>query len=368
MRHRIVFDMTFADKSLTGTRVYAGQLQSAVQSNRDYEVLTVSAASSSRSYARGDLLSGMRNVFWLQWSLPWKLRSLKADLVHAPAFLSPWFAPCPVVLNVLDTIYLLRPADFDFKWRLYARFLIPFGVRRAAAIVTLSDFSKNQIVEKYRVPRERINVIYPAPDPRFKPQSNDACAAIKQKYGLDDSFCLFVGLLEKRKNVVELVKAMARLRNRDIRMQLVLVGPPGTAASAVEQAIAENRLDNVRHLGFVPAEDLPSLYASARLLVFPSLLEGFGVPLLEAMASGTPIVAVPCPPIPEVVGDAALLASGTDAEALAEAMARVVTNAELAGQLGSKGLARVKQFSLARMAEQTAALYERVLASREAGK
>lgn len=365
-RLRVVFDMTFAHKSATGTHVYAHQVKAVVESNGGLDVISLAAPGSHSSRAAGgNWLSGSWNVIWMQLILPLKLAALEADLLHAPAFLSPLFAPCPVVLNVLDAIYLSRPQDYDYKWRLYARLLIGPAVRRAAAVITISEYSKTRIVAAYGVSRKRVRVIYPGVRGQFKPTLDQgASAAVRQRYGLGDSYCLFVGAFEKRKNLVALMEAVARLKatGRHPSLRLALVGPPGSAWRDVLAAIERENLGGaVICPGHVPDHDLPLLYAGAKLFVFPSLLEGFGLPLIEAMACGTPVVATPRPPIPEVVGGAALLAEGTDSTALAAAMDRVLSDAQLADHLRVKGLARARQFSWERAARETIAVYEQVV-------
>jgi glycosyltransferase involved in cell wall biosynthesis len=364
-RPRIVYDMTFADKSLTGTRVYAQQLCRAVQETREVDVIALTAPRASQRWMNGNIFSGARNLLWLQKILPGKLASLRADVFHAPAFLGTLAPPCPMVVTVPDTIYRSFPGDYDYKWRLYARLLIGPSIQRAAAVITHSDFSKSQIATAYRVPRERIHVVPHGIAQPFKVVPDaDAVARVKEKYGLRERYCLFVGASERRKNLLALVQAVAQLHARGdfAELQMALVGPRGSGWNQVQSLVTRERLqERVVGLGFVADEELPLLYAGAELFVFPSLMEGFGIPLLEAMASGTPIVATPCPPTPEVVGDAAYLAAGTDADALANAMARVLNDSELARRLRASGRARAERFSWQRAAQQTVALYRSVM-------
>lgn len=364
-RLRVAYDMTFADKSATGTRVYAYQLQAAVEALHCLDMYSLAAPRAGPRWMKGNVLSGARNLIWLQKVLPAKLASLRADLFHALAFLGPLAPPCPMVVNVLDTIYLSYPGDFDYKWRLYARLLIGPTTKHAAAVITLSESSKNHIVAAYGVPRERVHVVYPGLSEHFK-RKPDAAAllAVKEKYGVRERYCLFVGASERRKNLVALVGAVARLNARgEIRpLQLVLVGPRGRGWTELQSLIKREQLEDMMvYPGYVPEEDLPPLYAGAELFVFPSLMEGFGIPLIEAMACGTPIVATPCSPTPEVVGDGAYLADGADAEALATAMARVLSEPELARRLRASGAERAGYFSWERAAQQTVALYQSVI-------
>lgn len=358
---RIAFDLTFADKSLTGTRVYAHQLQAALTALGSLE-LVVPSGPTIRAHPNGagDLSSGARNLWWLQVGLPRELRRMRADVVHSLAFLGPLLAPCPMVVTVADISFLKFPSDFDYKWKLYSRFIGP-TVRRSARVITVSEFSKSQIVAAYGVPDESVRVIYHGVSPDFHSgYEPHTIAAALDRYQLREDYILFVGEMEPRKNVVALVEMLAQLRCRpEFRnLQLALVGPGGSGLSAIRATVARTQLEPaVRELGYVPSKDLPLLYAGARVFVFPSLLEGFGLPLLEAMACGTPVVAANTSSIPEVTGDAAALVPVADTNALREAVARVLDSPDYANELRWRGIERAQQFSWARAARETAAVY-----------
>lgn len=359
---RVAFDLTFADKSLTGTRVYARQLQAALTALGSLELFVPSGPTiRDRVNGTGDLFSGARNLWWLQVGLPRQLSRSRADVVHSLAFLGPLVAPCPMVVTVADTSYLEFPSDFDYKWKLYSRFIGP-TVRRAAMVITVSEYSKSQILKAYGMSGERVRVIYHGVAPEFHSDYDPRVVAdARGRYQLGDSYVLFVGALEPRKNVVALVEMLSQLKARaEYRdLQLVLAGPGGSGASAIRSAVVRAHLEPaVRELGYVPSQDLPLLYAGARVFVFPSLLEGFGLPLLEAMACGTPVVAANTSSIPEVTGDAAALVPVGNATALCEAVAHVLGEPDYAADLRRRGLARVRQFSWVHAARETAAVYQ----------
>lgn len=352
MLPRVIMDLSFASKSRTGTRVYAEQLCAALTALGDYEIQPVR-----------NLFSGARNLWWLQVELPRLLAQQRAALVHAAAFLGPLRAPCPMVVNVFDTIYLDYPAEFDAKWRLYARLLIPPTVRRAVAIITLSEHAQTQIAQAYRVPLDRVRVIPPGVGAEFRVTPTPAqITETRASFGLGERYLLFVGATEPRKNVASLVDALALLRHQFPDLELALVGPRGRGWKAIEDSITRHGLQNAVHeVGFVASSDLASLYAGAHAFVFPSLAEGFGMPLIEAMASGTPVVAATNAPTPEVVGEAACLARGSDSQALADAVSRVLSDPWYAADLVERGRARAALYTWERAARETAQVYRDVL-------
>lgn len=367
-RHHVVYDMTLADKSTTGTRIYAYGLQAAVRALDRWQVTTVAAPTrTGYRVARRNLNTGLESMLWMHLVLPHKVRSLHADLLHASAYSSPLRLGCPAVVNVFDTIYHDVPQNYDAKWRLYTRLFVGPTVRRAAAIVTISRHSRDRIQEVYGVPAERVHVIYPGISDRFRADHGAAAiAAVRAKYGLGSSYCLFVGATEKRKNVRALVLAMARLKAHGCLpgLQLVLVGPPSSGWQETLLAIRQHQLGAVVvNLGYVIAADLPLIYAGASLFVFPSSREGFGMPLIEAMASGVPIVTTANPPMPEVVGDAAWFSPGAEPEALAKAIQDVLEKPILAQALREKGLARARQFTWEQAGERTVAVYDQVVSA-----
>lgn len=384
MLPRVIMDLSFASKSRTGTRVYAEQLCAALTALGEYQILSVgsrtrSFPSESAKSAKADLgqslrripfadplanlFSGARNLWWLQAQLPRLLGQTRAALVHAAAFLGPLRAPCPMVVNVFDTIYLDYPAEFDAKWHLYARFLIPPTVRRAAAIITLSRDAKRHIVQAFGVPSERVRVIPPGVGAEFRITATPAqFRETRAKFRLGERYLLFVGATEPRKNVASLVDALALVRHQFPDLELALVGPRGGGWKAIEDSISRHGLRNAVHeLGFIASSDLASLYAGAQAFVFPSLAEGFGIPLIEAMASGTPVVVAPNAPTPEVVGDAACLALGSDSRALAEAVSRILSDPFYAADLVERGRAHAALYTWERAARETAQVYRDVL-------
>lgn len=308
-----------------------------------------------------------------QISLPRYITRDRVDLMHFPCLTATLTSNCPFVLTLHDTIWLnsqpgsLSPREGRSikRWAiwLYNRWVPQWAARRAQHIIAVSHAAKADIVRQLSVSSERISVVHNAIKPIFRPNGSKVrLEAIRRRYGLDKEFILGVGSADPRKNMVGLVSAYARLPpEQRSRYQLGIVW----THSFLQQELL-NTIDQLgvrgqmRFLERVPDEDLAFLYNAATLFVFPSHYEGFGLPPLEAMACGTPVVAANNSSIPEVIGDAGVLVDSTDFDALGRAMERALDDAALRAELSQKGLGRVKQFSLERFGRETLEVYEKV--------
>jgi glycosyltransferase involved in cell wall biosynthesis len=265
------------------------------------------------------------------------------------------------VLTVHDLIFRRYPAHHKRLNRWYLNATMPLFCRRADHIIAVSEQSKRDVIEAYGIPPEKITVIYEAADPRFCPQAAETIAAVRARYRLPDRYLLFVGTIEPRKNLGRVLTAFERLHAEGLTDALVIVGKRGwlyddffarLEASPAKQAVI--------FPGFVPDADLPAIYSGAQALAFPSEFEGFGLPVLEAMACGTPVVCSNTSSLPEVTGDAALLVDPLDVDALTEALRRVLNDPALAADLRGRGLVQAARFSWARAAEETLVVYRRL--------
>lgn len=367
---RVVFDMTFPNRLQTGTRVYAYELVKALQANSVNQVTCLAESVPKRSRALWrKLLNGLRNIFWIQVVLPVRLARLKTDVLHSPSFFAPLLCPCPVILTVYDTLYLTQAQHYgDRLYLLYAKAFIKPSVRRSALISTISEASKKDIVSIFEVPAAKVRVVYPGVSPRFRPVTDDdELLRIRSSYCLQHPFFLFVGAAEPRKNVARLLRAFAVFRESGSgeRYQLILVGPEGSASVELQELARQLGLvSDIKRLGYVPDEDMPGLYSAAAGLIFPSLGEGFGLPIVEAMACGTPVVTSNVSCMPEIAGDAALLVDPESVESLAAALKTLASNPVAREQLRAKGLKRAQIFSWLRTAQETEQLYQEVDARR----
>jgi len=299
-----------------------------------------------------------------QWVLPRLLAREAVELFHSPHFLLPWHCPCPSVVTIHDVIYLVFKQDLpSFIGRQYYRFQIGFSGQHSDAIITASEFSRTEIVKHLGVPADKIRVIYSAPDPQFQNiDSRQAEAHVAERFGIRPPFLFNVGLQFQRKNLQRLLGAFAQLGERRKGFQLILAGPFGPIKGQLESLVARKNLQKaVRFLGPVTDFDLVALYNSAMALVFPSLYEGFGFPVVEAFACGTPVITSNISSLPELAGDAALLVDPTNVEEIREAMDRVIGDEGLRRSLIQKGFAQVQKFTWDRTAQQTLDVYQQVL-------
>jgi glycosyltransferase involved in cell wall biosynthesis len=289
---------------------------------------------------------------WEQVLLPGHARQV--DLLFNPCNTAPLLVENQVVV-IYDTTFLPEYGWHRAAFSAYYGWLLPRLVRRVRGVITGSEYTKREIVARLGAPAERVRVIPNGVSPMFRPVDR---AAARVRHGLPSDYFLFVGSLEPRKNLVTLLQAVRTLRERRMlgETKLVIVGCQGgnfkDAGLADDLAALQ---EAVLALGYVPDADLAGVYSGARALVFPSLYEGFGLPALEAMACGTPVVASNTTALPEVVGAAGLLVEPTDPLALADAMAKLCDNTSLRAQLSAAGLAQAARFDWETTARRTRA-------------
>jgi glycosyltransferase involved in cell wall biosynthesis len=282
----------------------------------------------------------------------------RLDVFHSPDFIPPRFGYRRSVITVHDLAFLRYPQFLTAESRRYYNGQIEDAVRRAAAISADSHATRLDLIERLRVPPEKITVIPLGLDPAFCPQPEDVVSRVLARHGLPRGYVLFVGTFEPRKNVPALVRAYAQLRDAP---PLVLVGNTGWLFEETARAIAALNLERrVRVLENVPAEELPALYSGAAVLALPSLSEGFGLPVLEAMGCGTPVIIADRASLPEIAGEAALRINPEDEASLADALERVLGDSTLRATLAARGADRVQHFQWEATARATLELYARV--------
>jgi glycosyltransferase involved in cell wall biosynthesis len=295
----------------------------------------------------------------MQLVLPRTLRRLRPRLCHFTNFTAPLMTSTTYVLSVHDMSLFLFNRTQAFKHLIAARGIIPQAVRRAAAVITLSESARRDVLDVLQAPPERVRVVYCAAGPQFRPLEDAAeLDRVRRRYRLPESFILHVGTLEPRKNLPRLFDAWVRLQEQGRRESLVLAGQLGWKYGSLLRAIAESRFASRVHvLQYVDARDLPALYNLARVVALPSLYEGFGLPILEAMASGVPVMTSNRAATMEIAGGAAALVDPERTDELVEALAPLIDDGPLRSRMREAGLHRAAEFSWKRTAEQTAAIY-----------
>lgn len=296
---------------------------------------------------------GREDIFFrLVWDLFGVSRQAKrdrVDLFWGPSFCLPFFLHCPGIVTIYDLAYVHFPAAFGRVTRLFHRTVTPSSARRAQAILTISENSRQDIVRVLGVSGERVHVIPLACSAQFHhlPENGSGQARVLQRHGIHYPFWLTVSQISPRKNLSHLVRVYARLRReRQILHQLVLVGKNGWLYKEVYATVQREEVQaGVIFTGGIPDADLVTLYNAAELFVYPSLYEGFGLPVLEAMACGTPVVVSNDSSLPEVAGEAGVLVSPTDERELAEVLLHLAGDPARRAELSQRGLARAAQFN-----------------------
>lgn len=355
---------------LTGVGNYTYQLLThLLQIDRDnsYQLL------SHRALTHNVGLNGHANVtrvsayfpyrlVWMQCVLPLTLRALRPAIAHFPNFVAPLLSDQNVVITVHDLSLMGTPHLFTRRQRILMRPLIKPSAQRARAIIVVSQQSKRDLELTLKIAPSKVHVVHEAAAPFFR---EPLCAAEREqrltRYGWDRAarHLLYVGTLEPRKNLGRLVAALHQLHQRGTRAHLWLVGQAGWQSAAVAQRTQALGLERFVHqTGYVSADDLRAFYHACDIFVMPSLHEGFGLPVVEAMACGAPVIVSEIPALREIAGSAALYFDPLDENALAEVLRQVLADETLAAELRCRGRVRAEQFSWERAAHETLAIYQ----------
>jgi glycosyltransferase involved in cell wall biosynthesis len=327
-----------------------------------------------------------KNRYWENFLLPQFAAKHKIDIFFGAAYALPllprWhalaeFMPLPsrwkrpfnpyrqlkYVGGVLDVIGFVRPETFTPKMRLWQHIFVANAVRIADAIITISESTKRDILRLFRYDGARIHVTPLSVDQTFHPDyEKSETMRVRNRYSLPKQFILYVGTIEPRKNVSGIAKAYSSLSS-DLRKKypLIIAGSKGWYAESILNEIKALRIpDDIRLTGFVDDLDLPILMSMAEVFVFPSLYEGFGYPVLEAMASGVPVITSTSSSLPEVIGDAGIMVDPVDTRAISEGMVRILRDPRFRASLRAKGLKRAKQFTWEKTARRTLQVFESV--------
>jgi glycosyltransferase involved in cell wall biosynthesis len=318
---------------LTGQQRYAHEIVSRLQSRLGI----IAPPAKSR---------GMRGHVWEQLTLP---RRIGHNLLWSPSTTGPLSVKRQVV-TIHDCAFFDQANCFSRAFAAWYQFLVPRLARAARRIIAVSEFSKQRIVELCRLPAEKVTVIYSGVGKQFRPHAADEIAITRRKLALPERYILCVGSLEPRKNLARLLPAWQSIQPRLNDLSLVLVG----AQSHVFRDIGLSKSPSGVHLaGYLDDELLPAVYAGAEFFVYPSIYEGFGLPVIEAMASGVPVLTSSVTALPEVAGDAAKFVDPLHIDSIAAGIEQLAHDEQLRSELRHKGLARAAQFDWERTAQET---------------
>ena len=308
------------------------------------------------------------NILWQRLRIPFPIQLVtgRLDLFHSPDFVLPFVGRTPALLTVHDLSFLRVPQYFVPGFRDYLERAVSRGVSRAQHILADSKSTLSDLVELMGVPRDKISVVYPGVERRFtRIEDTQVLARVSDRYSLPQRFVLGLSTLQPRKNFEGLIEAFRFLlagtseRQETADLHLVICGGLGWMWEELEGRVAQHGLgDRIHFAGFVHDEDLPALYSLASVFAFPSWYEGFGLPVLEAMACGTPVVAANNSSLPEVVGKAGLMVDAANPEELAGAIQRILVDQNLRGNLTTAGKARAARYTWRQAAASLLSIYE----------
>ncbi len=302
----------------------------------------------------------LARIVWEQAAWPWAIRREKIDLIHSMAFVTPFLSRHTAVVTVYDLSFMIYPEAFPTAQRIYLQTQTRRSVRSARHVLTISESGRQDVHRYFDVPLEQISVVYPGVEARFQPLPSAQVAAFRASKGLPERFLLHVGTLQPRKNIPVLLEALAQINRPDLH--LILVGGKGWLYDEIFARVQALGLEKrVRFVGYVPDEELPLWYNTAVLLTFPSVYEGFGLPLVQSLACGTPVIAADASAMPEAVGDAGWLFPPQDASALAERIIEACDDSNQLAQKRARGLAQGQRFSWRTAGLQTADIYRHAL-------
>ncbi len=357
------FDLTHARLNRTGLGRYPVELSSALQARSSVRLIGLHAVDEPASSTAGRIVQGLtREGFYYPAGMRRAAARAGAQVLHAPTPVPLWGGNLPTVVTVHDLLPLRMPHLFTRQTRWHTRLYIPF-VRRATRVITPSEYTRAEVIELLGIPEARVIAIPEGANERFAAQEVDR-DRLRTELGISAPYVLCVGTLEPRKNLTTVLRVFRRVLDAVPEAELVIVGGGGWGNEDFEAELGrDGAARRVRVTGFVSDARLVELYAGAACFLFPSLGEGFGLPPLEAMACGAPVVVSDRPAIAEVTGDAALQAPPTDVEALAGHVSRVLQDKELAAAMRTAGLARARHFTWPRAAAETERVYREALAA-----
>lgn len=372
---RIGIDIACLATAKTGAGVYVRELLREFQRQRPAEDIVLLQPKGYPLAGRNPLVkiwNNLRLFLWIQIQLPGRLKRNGCRVLISPEYLAPRTAPVPRLVVVYDAVFLKRPQEYNALWRLLFRWVYLPAMRSAEKIITITEVAKNDVSNAFALAPERIHIIASACNPElFHEHPEPEVRRTLRKYGLEPGvYFVHVGVLEKRKNLPALVRAFARVKSGQPDLRLVLAGQPGPKqdlddSQNIARTVQELNLSSSVILpGFVPKEDLPLLYQGAKAMVFPTLYEGFGIPVLEAFACGTPVACSDLPVLREVAQHAAVFFDPASEADMARALQELLADPPKCLALVRAGRERLQHYSWAKSAREFLALAEQAGAAK----
>jgi len=364
------------NQPFTGIATYTSNLiQDHRNENENYDVFLINYENNFPREAGQNVIVMPYNSFFKKISksylwyltLPFRIRKYKDfDLIHCLAqypLVIPFNRP-RYIITVHDLIQLLSPKEVPLGSYLIRRIFLPHTLKQADCIITDANSTKRDIIELFNIPDTKIEVIPLAADEKFYPRDDEHIRTIRSRYGLVNPFILYVGSMEPRKNIPSLIRAFLSIKQKGYPHDLVIAGKKSGKYKSIYNLIDSLNLSReVKLLGYVPDDDLPGLYSAAEVFVYPSFYEGFGLPPLEAMSCGCPVIAANTSSLPEVVGDAGILVNPRSVSEISNAISNVLEDRVLREKLKNRGLIRAQTFCWEKCITSTNRLYRDILSN-----
>ncbi|MFZ3073452.1 MAG: glycosyltransferase family 1 protein [Thermodesulfobacteriota bacterium] len=299
-------------------------------------------------------------ILYEQFILPFQAKRRRLDILFSAGMAAPFICPVPSIVVVYDLQHVNQPENFPFLYRFFLNAIVYLSAKTSDAVVVISGRVKEDVVKHYGIPHERVHVVYIGMDPDFFSRvDSEKILAIRKKYSLPERFIFYPASSLPHKNHKRLLDALKILKDAGEDVKLLLTGARDYGCGEIEKKIKELGLEkDVIFLGWLPCEDIPAIYSASEALVYPSLHEGFGMPIVEAMAAGTPVVCSGIEPLGEVASDAALFVDPYDPKKIADAVMTVLNHGAARENLIKKGLKRAKEFTWKKTAENTLKIFE----------
>ena len=368
---RVGMDVTALPLQLFGAGNYIANLtQTLIRTDPENDYFIFSKPEQAELFVGGarakvvrpGLPTRVHRIVWEQTLFPLLVRRYRLDVLHSPHYTTPVVASCARVVTFHDMTFFLHPEAHLLYKTVFFRAMIPVSARRADAVIAISQNTRKDILRLFPINPAKVFTIPYGIASMFHPRLKDDQRQVLGKYGLPAEFVLYVGNLEPRKNLPMLLCAFAKLVQRGLPHTLVLVGSRGWMDDEIFATLRDLNLgQRVLLPGFIPQVDLPALYSAASVFVYVSRYEGFGLPVLEAMACGAPVITSNVASMPEIAGTASILIDPSSEAELADAMLQVLTDNELRLRLSHEGVNRSRSFSWERAAQETIAVYEHVV-------